>query len=123
MVVSEHHGQEDGYLPAPLILATALAATTSTLQIMVAALVLPLYEPIRLPEEMIVLDIISQGRVSYVAAIGYRPEEYQMFAVEFRRRGRIVDERLDLLLRARSGETFEYEGHRVRLTRRALYTR
>ena len=41
---------------------------------MIAALILPLYDPIRLAEDMVVLDIISSGRVSYILAVGYRPE-------------------------------------------------
>ena len=69
-IVCEHHGMADGYLPSPLVLATALAARTTTLPIMVAVVVLPLYRPVRLAEEMVVLDLVSRGRVSYVAAIG-----------------------------------------------------
>lgn len=55
--VCEHHCTGDGYLPSPLLLATALAARTSTLRIMVTVVVLPLYEPVRLAEDMVVLDI------------------------------------------------------------------
>ena len=83
-VVCEHHTMADGYLPSPLVLATAMAARTTTLPIMTAALILPLYDPIRLAEDMAVLDIISGGRVSYVLAVGYRPEEYEHHGVDFR---------------------------------------
>jgi alkanesulfonate monooxygenase SsuD/methylene tetrahydromethanopterin reductase-like flavin-dependent oxidoreductase (luciferase family) len=115
-VVSEHHGVEDGYLPSPMVLATALAARTTTLPINVAVLVLPLYDPVRLAEEMLVLDNISRGRVSYVAAIGYRLEEYAMFGVDFRRRGRLADEKLGILLRAKAGEPLEHDGRRIHVT-------
>src|SRR5262245_31330381 len=97
-VVCEHHTMADGYLPSPMVLATAMAAGTTTLPIMTAVVVLPLYQPIRLAEDMIVLDIISGGRVSHVAAVGYRPEEYEHHGVDFGRRGRIADEQLALLL-------------------------
>ncbi len=109
-IVCEHHGQADGYLPSPMILATALAARTSSIQIVLAVLVLPLYEPIRLAEEMVVLDIISGGRVRYVSAVGYREDEYGMFGVDFRRRGRIADEWLSVLLAAKTGDPFEHDG-------------
>lgn len=115
-VVCEHHGQPDGYLPSPMILATALAARTSSIPIVVAVVVLPLYEPIRLAEEMVVLDIISGGRVSYVCAVGYREDEYDLFGVDFRRRGRIADEWLSVLLRAKGGAPFERDGRTVRVT-------
>jgi alkanesulfonate monooxygenase SsuD/methylene tetrahydromethanopterin reductase-like flavin-dependent oxidoreductase (luciferase family) len=117
-IVSEHHGLDDGYLPAPMVLATALAARTTTLPIVAAVVLLPLYQPIRLAEEMIVLDIISRGRVSYVAAIGYRPEEYELYGTDFHRRGRTADEHLAVLLRAKTGEPFEHEGKQVQLTPR-----
>jgi alkanesulfonate monooxygenase SsuD/methylene tetrahydromethanopterin reductase-like flavin-dependent oxidoreductase (luciferase family) len=106
----------DGYLPSPLVLATALAARTTTLPIMTAALVLPLYDPVRLAEDLVVLDIISGGRVSHVAAVGYRPEEYEHHGVDFARRGRIAEEHLALLLRAKTGEPFEHEGRRIHVT-------
>ena len=53
--------------------------------IVVAVVLLPLYDPVRLAEEMVVVDLISKGRVSYVAAIGYRPVEYDMFGVDYHR--------------------------------------
>ena len=112
VIVSEHHVTGDGYLPAPVVLATALAARTTTLPITVAVVLLPLYQPVRLAEEMIVLDIVSGGRVGYVAALGYRTEEYELFGVDFTRRGRIADELLPVLLAAKSGEPFEHGGRR-----------
>ena len=115
-VVCEHHTMADGYLPSPLVLATAMAARTSSLSIMTAALILPLYDPIRLAEDMVVLDIISGGRVSYVMAVGYRPEEFEHHGADFSRRGRLVEDQLALLLRAKSGEPFEHEGRRIHVT-------
>ena len=83
-VVCEHHTMADGYLPSPLVLATAIAAPTKTLSISTAALILPLCDPIRLAEDMVVVDIISGGRVAYIMAIGYRPEEYARLAEALR---------------------------------------
>jgi alkanesulfonate monooxygenase SsuD/methylene tetrahydromethanopterin reductase-like flavin-dependent oxidoreductase (luciferase family) len=115
-IVCEHHAMADGYLPSPMVLASAMAARTTTLPIMTAALILPLYDPIRLAEDMVVLDIISGGRVSYVLAVGYRQEEYEQHDVDFHRRGRIADEHLALLLRAKTGEPFEHDGRRIHVT-------
>lgn len=115
-VVSEHHTMADGYLPSPLVLATAIAARTTTLPIMTAALILPLYDTIRLAEDMVVLDIISGGRVSYVLAVGYRPEEFEHHGADFAHRGRLVEAQLALLLRAKTGESFEHEGRRIHVT-------
>jgi alkanesulfonate monooxygenase SsuD/methylene tetrahydromethanopterin reductase-like flavin-dependent oxidoreductase (luciferase family) len=115
-VLCEHHASEDGFLPSPMMLASAMAARTTTLPITIAAIVLPLYDPVRLAEEMAVLDIISNGRVSYVAAIGYRPVEYEMHGVDFHDRGRIAEDKLAVLLAAKTGEPFEHDGRRVHVT-------
>ena len=115
-VVSEHHGSADGYLPSPLILAAALAGRTRKLAIQVAALIVPLHDPIRLAEDMAVLDIVSGGRVSYVVAVGYREAEFAMFGRELKARGRRMDESLETLRRAWTGEPFEYQGRPVCVT-------
>jgi alkanesulfonate monooxygenase SsuD/methylene tetrahydromethanopterin reductase-like flavin-dependent oxidoreductase (luciferase family) len=116
VTVCEHHTSSDGYLPSPMVLASAMAGRTSRVPIGVAVVLLPLYDPVRLAEEMIVLDHISRGRVSVVAAIGYRPVEYEMYGVDFHRRGAIAEEKLGVLLRAKTGEPFEHGGRRIHVT-------
>jgi alkanesulfonate monooxygenase SsuD/methylene tetrahydromethanopterin reductase-like flavin-dependent oxidoreductase (luciferase family) len=118
VMVSEHHSSPDGYLPSPLVLATAIAARTTRVPITVGALLLNFYDPIKLAEDMIVLDLLSQGRVSYTIGLGYRPEEHAMFGVEMSRRGATMDRKLDALKRALSGERFTYEGRQVHVTPR-----
>jgi len=115
-ILSQHHGSEDGYLPSPVPLAAAIASRTSTLPITVAALLLALYEPVKLAEDLAVVDLISRGRVSYVVGIGYRDEEFDMFGVDRRGRGRLVEERIGLLQRLWSGEQLDNDGRPVRVT-------
>src|SRR3990172_13206845 len=52
VVLSEHHGVEDGYLPAPVTLAAAIAGRTRRIPINIAALLVPLHDPIRLPQPL-----------------------------------------------------------------------
>lgn len=120
VIVSEHHGSPDGFLSAPLVLAASLAARTTTLPIQIAALLVPLHDPIELAEQMAVLDILSGGRVSYVCALGYRAEEYAMFGREMRQRGKRMDACLEAIRQAWSGEPFSYEGRPVRVTPKPL---
>ncbi len=115
-MLSEHHGAHDNHLPSPIVLASALAARTTTLPIMLAALVLPLYETVRLAEDMCLLDIISKGRVSYVLAIGHREEEYDQFGLDYHRRGAAANDKLDLLLELLRGEPLQIDGKRVHIT-------
>jgi alkanesulfonate monooxygenase SsuD/methylene tetrahydromethanopterin reductase-like flavin-dependent oxidoreductase (luciferase family) len=114
-VICEHHGSPDGYLPTPLILGSAIAARTKQLM-MTLIVILPFYDPVRLAEEIAVLDILSKGRASYVFGLGYRPEEYQHFGLDLKARGRIADEKLGLLRRLLAGETVQHNGRRIRVT-------
>ena len=98
IVVSEHHASDDGYLSTPFMLAAAIAAVTANTPIVVGAALLPLYDPVRLAEEILTLDHLSQGRALVVLGLGYRPEEYELFGVDYTRRGRIADEKLPHLL-------------------------
>lgn len=114
--VSEHHRSPDGYLPAPLILASAMAARTQSLPIQVAALIVPLHDPIELAEQMAVLDLVSAGRVSYVVAIGYLESEYAMSGRTMKGRGRRLEAAIGVMRRAWTGEEFEFGKRRVRVT-------
>ena len=102
--VCEHHRSEDGYLPTPMILASAMAARTKNLPIQVAALIVPLHDPIELAEQMAVLDLVSAGRVSYVVAIGYVKAEYAMCGRRLKGRGQRLEECIRVMRRAWSGE-------------------
>src|SRR5450432_2131260 len=116
VILSQHHGADDGFLPSPVPLAASIAARTSSLPILVAALILPFYEPVKLAEDLAVVDLVSRGRVSYVIGIGYRDEEFDMFGVDRRGRGRIVEARIGLLRRLWAGEEVEFDGRRARVT-------
>jgi alkanesulfonate monooxygenase SsuD/methylene tetrahydromethanopterin reductase-like flavin-dependent oxidoreductase (luciferase family) len=115
-VLSEHHATADGHLPSPVILAAALAARTKVLNILVAAAVLPLYHPVRLAEDITVLDNLSHGRVSYAFGIGHRPEEYEHMGVEVGNRGKIADEHLALILELMAGAPVRVDGRTVHVT-------
>ncbi|MGH3677854.1 MAG: LLM class flavin-dependent oxidoreductase [Mycobacterium sp.] len=115
-VLSEHHGADDGHLPSPLLLASAIAARTEVMPILLAAVVLPFWDPVRLAEEMCVLDIVSKGRVAYAFGVGHRAEEYEHFGVDLRKRGRLADEKLAVLLQLLKGETVDHDGRRIHVT-------
>ena len=115
-IFSQHHGVDDGYLPSPVPLASAVAARTRTLPIVVAALLLNFYEPVKLAEDLAVVDLISRGRVSYVVGIGYRDEEFALFGVERKGRGTRVEQRIAILKRLWSGQPVDVDGRTVRIT-------
>ncbi|RCG19890.1 LLM class flavin-dependent oxidoreductase [Streptomyces diacarni] len=118
LIVEEHHGSPDGWLPAPLALAGALLGRTRTTLVTACAILAPLYDPLRLAEDLAVLDLASGGRLITVAGIGYRKEEYEALGVDFARRGALQDEALETLLAAWTGEPFTYRDRTVRITPR-----
>ncbi|MCZ0986703.1 LLM class flavin-dependent oxidoreductase [Streptomyces diastatochromogenes] len=114
----EHHGADNNWLPSPFAFAGAVFGATRNIAVTVSAVIGPLHDPLRLAEEIAVLDLLSGGRLVTVAGIGYRPEEYALFDVDWKRRGRLQDELLETLLKAWTGEEFTYRGRTVRLTPR-----
>lgn len=118
ITVAEHHGAEDGCLPSPLVMLSAIAARTSRAELAVAALVAPFYDPLRLAEDLLVLDNLSRGRVSVVVGAGYVPEEFDLYGVPMRERVRRVVKVVEVLQGAFSGKPFSYRGRTVELTPR-----
>ena len=88
VILSEHHGVDDGYIPAPVTMAAAVAGRTRRIPINIAAILVPLHDPVRLAEQLVVADLAAgPGRIGFVAGLGYRPEEFEMADVDRTKRG------------------------------------
>lgn len=116
VILSEHHGAPDGYLPAPLTLAGAVLGRTSRIGVNVVAVLAPLHDPIRLAEQLAVLDLCAPGRISLVAGAGYRSVEFAMAGIERGERGRLLEETVEVLRKAWTGEPFAWRGREVVVT-------
>lgn len=108
--VPEHHGAQDGYMPAPNVALAAIAARTSRIRLGSAIALAPLYHPVRFAEECAVLDILSDGRLEMALAIGYRRRETRAYGVDFGKRGARFDEFLAIIQRLWAGETVDFAG-------------
>lgn len=114
--ISEHHGSEDGYLPSALPFAAAIAARTSTITIGINAVVAPFYDPLRLAEDIAVVDQLSKGRLGITLGAGYVPDEFAMFDVPLGERAKRMTEAVETLRAAWTGEPFSFRGRTVRVT-------
>ena len=114
--VSEHHGVDDGYMPSPLVMLSAMAARTSNVRFSVSALIAPFHDPLRIAEDFCVLDNISRGRVDVIVAGGYVEEEFAMFGTTMKQRPRRVTEVVEVLKAAFAGQPFAYRGRTVQVT-------
>ena len=113
---TEHHFLEDGYLPAFQPLAGAIAARTKQIRISNDIALLPLYHPIRLAEELAVLDQISNGRMEFGIGMGYVPKEFDAFGVPLRNRVSMTDEAIEILRLAWGEGPFSFRGKRYNLS-------
>src|SRR5215831_9302729 len=111
---TEHHFVDDGYLPSWIPIAAAAAARTKRVRFSTDICLLPFNNPIRLAEDLAVLDNISNGRVDLGVGIGYAPHEFRGFGIPVARRVSLADESLEVLTRCFAGERFSYLGKRFK---------
>jgi alkanesulfonate monooxygenase SsuD/methylene tetrahydromethanopterin reductase-like flavin-dependent oxidoreductase (luciferase family) len=108
--LAEHHGIEDGYNPSPFVFGAAVAARTRSLRISSGVALAPFYHPVRLAEDLAVLDNISNGRVDFAPGLGYLPWEAEAYGFDLRDRGRITNEILEIVRSLWTGEAVSYAG-------------
>lgn len=85
--LSEHHFIDDGSLPSIVPIAAAIAARTTRIRIASGVLLMPFHNPVRLAEDIAVVDVISGGRLELGVGVGYKFEEFDSFGVPFTERG------------------------------------
>ncbi|WP_211268597.1 TIGR03619 family F420-dependent LLM class oxidoreductase [Actinoplanes subtropicus] len=105
-------GNQDPAMPWPnsLLLLAAMASVTTRLRLVAGAVIAPLRHPLLLARELGTLDLISEGRLVVQPTVSWSKDEYDALAVPFHRRGRILDEQLEILELAWRGGPLTYSG-------------
>jgi alkanesulfonate monooxygenase SsuD/methylene tetrahydromethanopterin reductase-like flavin-dependent oxidoreductase (luciferase family) len=70
-------------------LAGGVGAVTRRARVCVGCLLLPLLDPVRLAEDLILADLLSEGRMEVVVGLRYVPHEFDMFGIDLAERGRL----------------------------------
>jgi alkanesulfonate monooxygenase SsuD/methylene tetrahydromethanopterin reductase-like flavin-dependent oxidoreductase (luciferase family) len=96
--VDEHHATGHGWSCNPILAAGMFLARTSTLIASVDCALGPLWNPVRLAEDIALVDNMSRGRLHTTVGLGYRSVEYDMLGVDFRQRGALMDSAIDRML-------------------------
>jgi alkanesulfonate monooxygenase SsuD/methylene tetrahydromethanopterin reductase-like flavin-dependent oxidoreductase (luciferase family) len=109
---TEHHFVDDGYLPSWIPVASAMAARTRNVVFSSDISILPLYQPVRLAEDLAVLDNLSGGRVEIGVGLGYVPRDFAGYGLPVAQRVSRTDEGLEILSRCFRGERFSFTGKR-----------
>lgn len=95
--MEEHHGVKDHYWPSPLPVLAGFATRTSRMLLGTDILIFPFYHPVRLAEDVALLDVISGGRFVLGTAIGYKPDEFALYGTSLEKRGARFEEGLKLV--------------------------
>jgi probable F420-dependent oxidoreductase len=106
----EHHQDRDGFLPSPLIVATAVAARTRRLRVGTSVILLPLHHPVQVAEDAVTLDLVSKGRLVLGVGIGYQPADFRAFGIPMEERLGRFEEGIEILRRCWTAEPFSFKG-------------
>lgn len=112
MTCGEHHVTDDEYLPSPVTFASIVGGRTRKLDLRMIILS-PFYNPLRLAEDLAVLNLATGNRALPVISAGYRKAEFDAYGIRHEDRANVVSETVEVLRNAWSGEAFDYRGRHI----------
>jgi len=108
--VAEHHSTPLGMAPSPSVFLAAVAQRTKRLRFGPMIYALPLYHPLRMIEEICMLDQMSNGRLDVGFGRGASPIELDLFGTNPEDNRTIYDEALAIVIQGLSGRTVSFKG-------------
>jgi alkanesulfonate monooxygenase SsuD/methylene tetrahydromethanopterin reductase-like flavin-dependent oxidoreductase (luciferase family) len=108
--LAEHHGTPIGCAASPGIFLAALAQRTEKLRFGPLVYLLPFYHPLRLIEEICMLDQLSGGRLELGIGRGVSPFETANYALDFSQTGAMYHEAFQVLLKGLTADELSFEG-------------
>lgn len=108
--LTEHHFTEDGYNPALMTTAAAVAMCTSRIRIGTFIVILPYQHPVLMAEEVANVDILSDGRFDFGVGQGYSHYEFDALCMDRSERGTRTRESIQLIERLFREEEVTFDG-------------
>jgi probable F420-dependent oxidoreductase len=108
--MEEHHSVVNHYWPSPLTVLAGFATRTAKVTLGTDILVAPFYHPVRLAEDVALLDIMSNGRFVLGVAIGYKPDEFALYGADLEKRGARFVEQLTIMQALWTEESVSFRG-------------
>jgi alkanesulfonate monooxygenase SsuD/methylene tetrahydromethanopterin reductase-like flavin-dependent oxidoreductase (luciferase family) len=108
--LTEHHFSDYSVCPSIPVMGTYAAARTKRLRIGAGVTLAAFYHPLRLAEELALLDILSEGRVNWGAGRGFDAKEFNTFNVPMTESSDRFREVVDIVLKAWTNERLTYQG-------------
>ncbi|MFP8878269.1 MAG: TIGR03619 family F420-dependent LLM class oxidoreductase, partial [Myxococcota bacterium] len=103
--------------PDPWVAIAAMATATQRLHFTTGVYIAPLRHPLEIAKSIGIASVLSQGRTALGAGIGWMKEEFEILGEDFHTRGKRMDECIEILRRAWTGETFDYAGQHYSVPR------
>ena len=113
--LTEHHFREDGYTPSPLVIAGAIGARTKKIRIGTNLVLLPLHDPVRLAEDAAAVSLLAAGRFDLGVGGGFVEKEFKTFGRKLINRPSTLEEGIEILRLAWTGEPVNFSGKRFQL--------
>ena len=108
--MEEHHSVTNHYWPSPLTVLAGFATRNSRMMLGTDIVVAAFHHPVRLAEDVAMLDVMSRGRITLGIAIGYKPDEFALYGVELEKRGARFEEQLAIMKGLWTQERVNFRG-------------
>jgi probable F420-dependent oxidoreductase len=118
-----HHHFQPGYPGDPILLMAAIAARTERIRVGTGIYQLPLHHPLRIAEQVAMVDELSGGRACIGVGLGWWPLEYEVYGVPMSERGARMDEALRIMRLAWTEESVSFEGRFWQFPELTVYPR
>src|SRR5690349_19108751 len=108
--MEEHHAVTNHYWPSPFPVLAGFVTRTSKVMLGTDIAVAAFYHPVRLAEDVAMLDVMSNGRITLGIAIGYKPDEFALYGVDLEKRGARFEEQLAIMKGLWTEERVRFRG-------------
>jgi probable F420-dependent oxidoreductase len=108
--MEEHHSVTNHYWPSPFTVLAGFATRTAKVMLGTDIVVAAFHHPVRLAEDVAMLDVMSGGRITLGIAIGYKPDEFALYGVPLEKRGARFEEQLAIVKGLWTEESVSFKG-------------
>ena len=106
----EFHQAHGGAVVSPLLVGAALAEGTQRIRAGTAVTATPLHHPVRLAEDVLMLQYLTRGRALLGVGIAHQVPDFELYGIDREARTEILDEQLAILRACWSGRPFDFQG-------------
>jgi alkanesulfonate monooxygenase SsuD/methylene tetrahydromethanopterin reductase-like flavin-dependent oxidoreductase (luciferase family) len=107
---SEHHQQEDCYIPNVILMAGMVGVCTKNIKVGTCVTLIPLWHPVHAAEDAAIVDQITGGRMILSVGVGYQDRDFEAFGLSIKERAGRSEEGVEVLKKCWEQERFSYHG-------------